>query len=366
MENSEKIEIIIRDKNQLNLVISDTTLERYVDYTFEPFSRALLFMGPIPSLDSNGNPESVRITYEVDQGGAEFWLLGASGEANLGSHLTLGGSVVDDRNPISPFRMESVNALAKIDAHTTLTVELAQTTSTSYGDNGQTYTNPTGAAGEVATEGTGQAERLQFTHTGTLFKFNVWALDADREFNNPTSGVTPGERELGARTSYDLSTDLQLHAEGIRTDDAVADASLTGALLGLDYRLSKKIKLTAGLRYSAENGVVGSQSFIGANPSPGSLYNPSGGFDGGVDPSQVNPLTGQAITHNVSPLTPGQAGPELDGTFAFAGAEFKPLARLTLNGQVEEDISGDGSSPLRNRQRLAARRAHQALCARGR
>jgi hypothetical protein len=343
VENSEKVEIIIRDKNQLNIVLSDTTLEMYIDYTFEPFSRALLFKAPIPSLDPNGNPESVRITYEVDQGGPEFWLFGASGVTNLNSHLTVGGSVVDDRNPTSPFRMESVNALAKFDAETNLIAEIAQTSATTYSDNGQITTNPTGAAGETQLDGTGQAERMQFMHTDNRFKVSAWALSADKDFENPTSGVTPGEREFGGRGTYDLGSGFTVHGESIRTDDTVADASRTGALLGVDYRLSKKIKLTGGLRYSQENGIVGSQSFIGANPSPGSLFNPSGGFSGGVDPSQINPLTGQAATHNVSPLTPGEAGPELDGTFAFVGAEVKPIAPLTLNAEVDEDVSGDGS-----------------------
>ena len=343
LENSEKVEIIVRDKNQLTLVIAHTALERYVDYTFEPFSRAILFKAPIASLDANGNPQSVRITYEVDQGGPQFWLYGLDGEANLTPYLTVGGSLVDDRNPTAPYRLDSVNAQAKLGPHSTLVGEFAQSDATTYRGNGQSYTNPTGVAGESMNEGTGQAERLQFTHSAEHFKASAWLLTADRDFQNPTSGVTPGQREYGGRSAYDFADRLTLRAEALRSEDTVADASRSGGLLGLDYRWTQSFKLLGGFRYANEHGLVGGQSFIGANPSPGSLYSPQGGFSGGVDASQVNPLTGQAITRNGSPATPGQSGPALDGTFAFIGAEVKPADRLTVSGRIEEGVTGDGS-----------------------
>jgi hypothetical protein len=343
LENSEKVEIIVRDRNQLGIVVSRTVLERYVDYTFEPFSRAILFKAPIASLDSSGNPQSVRISYEVDQGGPQFWLYGADGEANVTHYLTVGGSIVEDRNPTAPYRLDSVNAQAKLGPHSTLTAEFAQSNATTYRSNGQSYTNPTGAAGETVSEGTGQAERLQFAHTEEHFKASAWLLSADRDFQNPTSGVSAGQREYGGRGTYDLGERLTLRGEALRSEDTVADASRSGGLLGLDYRIMSSLKLLGGVRYANEHGLVGSQSFIGANPSPGSLYSPQGGFSGGVDASQVNPLTGQAITRNGSPTVPGQAGPALDGTFAYLGAELKPVERLTVSGRLEEGVTGDAS-----------------------
>ena len=346
LENSEKVEIIVRDKNQLDLIVSDTTLEPYVDYSFEPFSGAILFNAPVPSLDPAGNPESIRVTYEVDQGGSSFWLLGADGEYNLNSYLTVGGSFVDDRNPTSPFRMESVNAMAKLGEHTTLTVEAAQTSATLYQVNGQTFTNPTGQTGEIMNDASGRAERLQLAHTGDELKANAWAIVADPDFENPSSGVTPGERQYGERSSYVIDPLWTLRSEAIRTEDTVADASQTGGLVDVDYAWSKALKLSAGVRYAAERGLVGSQSFIGANPSPGSLFAPASGFGSGINAAELNPLTGQPATQNLSPLTPGTPGTPgdaLDGTFLFAGATWHPQPRLTLDGRLEESVEGDGA-----------------------
>ncbi|UUZ47813.1 hypothetical protein LP420_32650 [Massilia sp. B-10] len=74
-------------------------LQRYVDYSFEPLSGRILFNQAIASLTADGDPQSVRITYEVDQGGERFWVLGADAKVALGENLTVGVSAVDDRNP---------------------------------------------------------------------------------------------------------------------------------------------------------------------------------------------------------------------------------------------------------------------------
>ena len=64
--NSEKVEILTRDRNQPAVILNDQIMTRFVDYTFDPFSGQVLFMQPVPTVDANFNPMSVRITYEVD------------------------------------------------------------------------------------------------------------------------------------------------------------------------------------------------------------------------------------------------------------------------------------------------------------
>ena len=77
IQNSDKVELVVRDKNQTNLIKQVMVLQRYVDYTFEPLSGRILFNQAIASLSADGDPQSVRITYEVDRGGERFWVLGA-------------------------------------------------------------------------------------------------------------------------------------------------------------------------------------------------------------------------------------------------------------------------------------------------
>ena len=77
VEGSEKVEMVVRDRFQPARIIAVKPLQRLVDYSFEPFSGRLLLSQFMPSVDSDLNPVSLRITYEVDQGGDKFWVYGA-------------------------------------------------------------------------------------------------------------------------------------------------------------------------------------------------------------------------------------------------------------------------------------------------
>jgi hypothetical protein len=53
IQNTEKVEIVTRDRNQLGRVLAVQTLIRFDDYTFEPFSGAILLKSPVPNLSKN-------------------------------------------------------------------------------------------------------------------------------------------------------------------------------------------------------------------------------------------------------------------------------------------------------------------------
>lgn len=74
LEGSEKVEVIVRDRFNTSRIIAVRPLARLVDYTFEPFSGRILLATFLPSVDADLNPVSLRITYEVDQGGDKFWV----------------------------------------------------------------------------------------------------------------------------------------------------------------------------------------------------------------------------------------------------------------------------------------------------
>ena len=98
--NSEIVEILVRDRNQPALILSRQTLARYTDYDFEPFSGEILFRQPVPSVDENLNPVSIRITYEVDDGGPKYLVDGVNGEFLVRQGWSVGGRYSEDRDPI--------------------------------------------------------------------------------------------------------------------------------------------------------------------------------------------------------------------------------------------------------------------------
>ncbi len=349
LENSEKVEILVRDKNQVNVIVREpVVLQRFVDYTFEPFSGKILFKSPIPSLDENGNPISIRVTYEVDQGGEKFWLGGLDGQYNVTESFSIGGRIIEDRNPSSPYKLRSVNAGLRFGEHSRLIAEVAQTESTSYlntnpllGPIGQ-FTNPFAGAGVGKTDRDGKAVRIEFLHQSDKANLRAYVGRADEGFDNPSSGWTGGKREAAVQGSFKIGEKLSLYGEVIRSEDTVTDGTRNGATLGAEYRITEKFSLSGGVRKLRENGLIGSQAFIGGNPSPGSLFNQTGGFNGGIDPNQINSFTGQQITQNFSGLpNGGGSGTALDSTTAFLGARWRATENVTLSGLLEGDVSGE-------------------------
>ena len=90
LEGSEKVEVIVRDRQNTSRIVSVTPLVRLVDYTFEPFSGRILLSTFLPSVDANLNPVSLRVTYEVDQGGEKFWVYGGDAQIRLSPQIELG------------------------------------------------------------------------------------------------------------------------------------------------------------------------------------------------------------------------------------------------------------------------------------
>ena len=141
IDGSEKVEIIVRDRNQPSLILRTTAQERFTDYSIDGLTEGILFRRPVPSLDADGNPVFIRITYEVDQGGPNFNVWGLNGQYKIGSNLQVGAAWTKDANPQAPTTLQSLNAVFRLNQQTVLFGEWARTdTNLGKGDAAKTGT----------------------------------------------------------------------------------------------------------------------------------------------------------------------------------------------------------------------------------
>ncbi|KAB8058793.1 hypothetical protein GCN74_15215 [Janthinobacterium sp. FT14W] len=371
IENSEKIEIVVRDKNQNGNIVQATQLRRFEDYSFEPFSGRILFKQAIPALTPNGDPQSIRISYEVDQGGEKFWTLGVDGQVQLGKMVSLGGSAVEDRSPLSPYKLHSANAGLRLGEHSLLVLEVARTTSTSYSAGGNIYTTPSGQAGELRDEVSGNAARIELQHKDDKLEAKAFWNRSDKDFNNTAAGITGGRGEAGVKAGYKLSPAITVYGEAIRSDERSTDARRDAQRLGVAWNASERWLLDVSIQHMKESGGMPSTAGIAPNTSPlGTGLNPTGGFFGnGTANTAIDPVTGGSIT-TFAPINPGAgtgATVPLDATTVRLGAQYKATDRWTLNGDVEKSIAdadqhryGLGAQyQLAERSRLYARYENQ-------
>jgi hypothetical protein len=344
LANSERVELIVRDKNQSDLIKQVTPLRRLDDYSFEPFSGRILFKQAVAALTAQGDPQSIRVTYEVAQGGDDFWVMGLNGEWRLNDSISLGAGIVEDKNPQSPYRLESVNASVLLAAKTRLVLELAQADSTSYSANGQVFSTPSGQAGEIGRDASGRAGRIELDHQGELVDARIYWQRADRQFNNTAAGISPGHSEAGVKFASKLSADTTLYAQAQQSKDDEAAARRDALRLGVLWNANARLSFDVSVQHMREEGELRNQ--YGMASDTGLLSNSlssSGGFFGfGNTNSAISPVTGTSIT-TFAPVgaIPPAAGSlrDLDATTVALGATYKATELLMLNGVVEHGLS---------------------------
>lgn len=335
VEGSEQVQLVVRDKTNLDRVLSVTPLARLNDYGFEPFSGRILLTRPIPSQDAAGNPIHLRIDYEMDQGGTPFWVAGADGQVNVSDQLTVGGSLVEDRNPNARFRLASVNAGVKVGQHGSLIVESAVTDADVGALSGATTGSLLPAPG--ADTITGRAARVEYTHNTDEVQARLYVNRTGANFANVTAGVLPGSQQVGADVSVHATDALSLIATGRRTDDTTTEARQTGISLGGEYQISPRVSVGAGLRRISEAGRIrGALATLGYNPDAGSYFGPgaAGGFT-----SRNSTLLNLNNALVGTGAAPGEV-PDLHATTVYADGSFKVSDQVNLRGLVETDVSG--------------------------
>ncbi|MEG1970651.1 MAG: hypothetical protein RR101_11070 [Burkholderiaceae bacterium] len=341
---SERVEVITRDRNNLSLIVRATPLAPLADYVFEPFSGRVLLNRPLASFDLAGNPQYLRITYEVDQGGPEFWLAGVDGQWRISPRLELGGAYIDDRNELAPYKLGSVNTGARLGANTQLVAEFARSEGryNTSGSNGALTPGLAGVMGEAA----GNAARVALDHDDGRSTARIYAGRSDREFDNPAASFNGGRGDAGARATHKLSPELMLFGEAVRSEDRIADGVRNGAQLGAAWKLGDQLSLDVAVKVMNENGKgVAPAASIPGQPSSSigtvnSPLTPSGGFFG-TGNNAVDPSTGQTLLAPQVAAPNAGAGRPLEATTVQLGAQYQLTPALSLLGEVEHSIAGD-------------------------
>ena len=303
LENSEQVEILVRDRDQPAVIISATPQQRFSDYEIEAFTGRLLFRAPVPSVDANLNPISIRISYDVEQGGKDFLTAGLDSRITVTNRLEIGASVVEDRNPEDKQRIVGTNATFKLGDVTTLIAEAAHTRRHEMDED----------------EHDGLGARLELRHEGTQTQVRAYAARTDEEFDNPSGYMTGNRSEAGAKAAYSVNSRTRLLAEALHTGDVTTGAKRDGALIGIERSFARSVKIETGVRHVIDTP---------ADDAP---------------PEALKDDTTSVRTKLTAPV-PG-------------------LARATLFGEYEQDVSDSdqrvlafgGEYHIRNRTRFYAR-----------
>lgn len=332
---TERVEIIVRDRNPPHLVLRSTAQARQSDYEFEPFSGKILFKGPVPSVDENLNPVSIRISYEVEQGGAKFWMAGVSTEAQISQSIRVGAAIARDHNPNQSYTVGSVGLKVDLSQAIKISAELARSDGT-----------PGGVLGEKA----GNAARVLLdAQAGSLGAQLKWQR-ADLGFDNPAAALLAGRQEWAANANYQLSTATTVRAEVTRANDSLLGSSRKAASVGITHKPSAAWTVDIGLKQAKDTtGTAPTANNAGSSSGICSGYS---GYNGGFGVASATGVT-DSLCNNGSrfPVAPGSlaaASPNVDTGSIFTRVTYSPPSaddqgkatpsRWSIFGEAEVDV----------------------------
>lgn len=354
IENTEKLEVIVRDKNNVTRILTVTPLTRFVDYTFEPFSGRILLKAALPSLDADLNPVSLRITYEVDTGGEKFWVYGIAGQRQINDTLEVGGSYIKDENPSQPTgtgyattpgsgirelrELISANVGVKTGEDSKFVLEVATTDSaTESGDK---------RGGAIRFDWRQKGVYDSRLGEGLKYELRTFGGFSEKDFNNPASSYTNGKIELGLKGLLEVTKRTRVLTSVVYTEDQWLNTHRGGESISVEHQLTPKITLDAGIRHVNQTaGAVLSLSSSASSvvlPGQASAYggsglNPNGAGFWGTG-TGLNPVTGQPqSTFNGTPISNGYTSPALDAYTVRAGGRYLVKDNWSIGAEVGHD-----------------------------
>ena len=243
--NSQQINVITRNRNQPSVIVKDTALAPFTDYTIEPYSGRLLLKDPVPSVDADLNPVFVRINYSVDLGGPKHLVAGGNVKLQVSPDLAVGATAIRDADPANRMSLGGINVTLKVGGNTVASAELARS--------------------QTDLEGSGSGQHAEIKHEEGRLQAKAWGTRTDAAFYNPNSLQSAGQSEYGAKAAYAIDEANRLVAEALKTANSVSGADQTGVELKLEHSLAGNSRLEVGVRYSSAN----AYSVLSAQALPG-------------------------------------------------------------------------------------------------
>ena len=260
VDGSEIVEILTRDRDQPDVIIARQTQTRLSDYTLDFFSGSLIFNRPIPLVDEDLNPVSIRVTYETEEGaGDDYLVYGGEIRVEPIDGVAVGyreirsdaNRALDDRRIV-----RSAYAEAKSDKWGHAQFEASQTE------------NRLGERGEGV--------RASYEYRGDNHGIRAEAARTDENFDAPNSYVNPGREEVRVTTDHTINANASASTDTLYTRDLETDERRIGTEVKGRYAVSPSLDLIAGGRAVETRQSDGSRDevysgIVGADWRPGFL-----------------------------------------------------------------------------------------------
>ena len=260
-EGSEQVEVITRDRRQPSVVVDTVLLKRFDDYRLDYFGNSIIFNAPVPAFDGDGNPNFIRVTYELETDGDPYWVYAGEARYRVNDRIAVGYREIRSEAERSFDDRRTVRAgyvSADLGAYGKAEVEVAQT---------------------VDKDGeTGLASRLGYEVKRERVTLRVGAARADEDFAEGSS-LSPGSAEVNVSADWNVSPRLKITTSALYDQQMPSGNERFGVEVLPSWMINPELTVSAGMRIvrlepgdgeeprSVPSGVLGAEWSPAALPS---------------------------------------------------------------------------------------------------
>lgn len=241
--NSEKISIETHDRFHSEIITNSVPLSRFIDYSIDYDTGAILFKSPVANRDENLNPVYIVVAYEILNAGTDALTYGGRAAVKLlDAKLQVGGTYVHEGQVSGDNTLYGVDASAVLAPGTTAKAEFATTNSDS------------------AVKTSGNAYLAEVTHTGKQLDGKVYFREQQNGFGLGQQNATEsGTRKYGADVGYKLNEKLKQTSQGYRQYN-LADGAVRDYIDMLTTYNEKQYSVRGGIRYANDTQANGTNA----------------------------------------------------------------------------------------------------------
>lgn len=231
-DGSEIVEVLIRDRDQPSRILEAIKQQRFSDYSLDYFSGSLIFNRPIPLIDDDLNPVSIRVTYEVeDERGDDYIVYGGEASYAITENITVGyrelRTTADDASD-EQRTIRSAYVDAQIEKWGGVQVEIS---------------NAQNGAGD---DGFGYRASYDYRGEGTTIRAD--AAHTDDDFDVPGSYVTAGRDEARITATHQLDERTDVSADALYSNDNAGDNRRYGVEARVTHAVTNYLDASVGVR----------------------------------------------------------------------------------------------------------------------
>lgn len=239
--NSDKIRVQSRDRFQSQIIVSEHSLTRYLDYDLDYALGTLTFHEPIATHDANLNPVYIVAEYESADPADKAPTVGGRGSLKLGKDAEIGSTLIHEGNLGARGDLQGIDGTYQLDGNTRLRAEAA----VSRRDNAGIAARGSAWLGEVQ-------HREEKWDSKAYVREQAAGFGLGQQANSEV-----GTRKMGIDGQVKVSETVKLQGQAYQLDNLISNANTSVVEGRINQKFSDNFNGYYGARSAKDKSLAG-------------------------------------------------------------------------------------------------------------